>query len=95
MHFHGLADKTVPFTGVPKFGDLKVDGPPVTDVMAFWRRVDSCPPPTITKNGVLTISGSKCPDNREVVLVTLDDLGHDWPSQATSALWRFFAAHPG
>lgn len=56
--------------------------------------VDNCAPPEVTKNQKLTISAAKCPDNREVVLATVDDLGHKWPSSATKAFWEFFERHP-
>jgi polyhydroxybutyrate depolymerase len=95
MHIHGLADDVVRFNGTPKSDLIQTEGPPVPDVIAFWRRVDSCAPPVVTDNGPLTISGAKCPDNREVVLVTLDDLGHQWPDGAAARLWQFFERHPG
>ena len=34
-----------------------------------------------------------CPEGRNVVLMTVDGGGHEWPSFATQALWQFFAAH--
>jgi polyhydroxybutyrate depolymerase len=42
----------------------------------------------------VTTSTAGCPDNRSVVLVTVDGGGHHWPDFATAKLWQFFAAHP-
>ena len=41
----------------------------------------------------MTTSTAGCPDGRNVVLVTVDGGGHEWPSFATQTLWEFFAAH--
>jgi len=41
----------------------------------------------------VTTSTADCPDGRNVVLMTVDGGGHEWPSFATQALWQFFAAH--
>ena len=94
MHIHGLADDVVKFGGTPKSERFPVDGPPVADVIAFWRRVNRCEPPVVTEAGPQTVSTATCPDNREVVLVTFDDVGHAWPRSAEVRLWDFFAAHP-
>jgi len=43
---------------------------------------------------VVSFAGTAdCPDGRNVVLMTVDGGGHEWPSFATQALWQFFAAH--
>jgi polyhydroxybutyrate depolymerase len=94
MHIQGLADNLVKFNGTPKGDTATVDGPPIPDVNAFWRRVDDCAPPEVSKNETVTITAAKCPDNREVVLVTVDDLGHEWPDNAAAAFWKFFERHP-
>ncbi|HEY6650583.1 MAG TPA: prolyl oligopeptidase family serine peptidase, partial [Mycobacterium sp.] len=38
MHIHGLVDNLVKFNGTPKGDPATVDGPPIRDVNAFWRR---------------------------------------------------------
>lgn len=43
-------------------------------------------------DGAITTSTAGCPDDRDVVLVTVDGGGHEWPSFATQRLWDFFAA---
>jgi polyhydroxybutyrate depolymerase len=65
----------------------------VPDLNAFWRNVDRCAPPAATTDGTITTSTANCPDGRDVVLITVDGGGHEWPSFATQAMWQFFAAH--
>jgi polyhydroxybutyrate depolymerase len=95
MHVHGLADETVPFGGAPQSARpdlLHADAPPVNQVNEFWRRVDACAPPTVTEAGSRTTSIAVCPKNREVALITIDDIGHEWPPGIETDLWKFFAA---
>jgi polyhydroxybutyrate depolymerase len=92
MHIHGTADPTVPYRGGQ--GSSFINGPPVPEVNAFWRNVDQCGAPGATTNGPVTTSTAGCADNRGVVLITVDQGGHDWPSFATQTLWEFVAAHP-
>ncbi|SPM32890.1 Poly(3-hydroxybutyrate) depolymerase [Mycobacterium rhizamassiliense] len=91
MHIHGTADHLVPYGGGP--GYSVIDGPPIPDVNAFWRRVDQCGAPAATTDGPVTTSTAGCADNRGVVLITIDQGGHDWPSWAAQTLWQFFATH--
>ncbi len=107
IHIHGTADKLVPYNG----GDARsaVDGPPVPDVNAFWRKVDQCGPPAVTTNAPVTTSTAACADKRSVELITIDGGKHQWPGgdtflekrdptshtlNATQTIWLFFAAHP-
>lgn len=94
MHIHGTADRMIRYDGGPGMGFAHINGPPVRDIDASWRSVDRCAEPTVeTDRGVAT-STATCPDNREVVLSTVDGGGHDWPGFATGALWAFFSQHP-
>jgi len=93
MHIHGTADRLIRYDGGPGMGVAQIDGPAVQDLNAFWRNVDQCGAPAITTNGPVTTSTADCPDGRNVVLMTVDGGGHEWPSFATQALWQFFAAH--
>lgn len=81
------------YHGGPGAGFARIDGPPVPDLNAFWREVNRCGALDTTTEGPVTTSGATCADNRRVVLLTVDDAGHRWPSFATQTLWRFFAAH--
>jgi polyhydroxybutyrate depolymerase len=95
MHIHGTADPLIPYGGGPGGGFVHLDGPPIQRTNAFWRNVDRCAAPATSTSGSVTTSTASCPDNRSVVLITVDGGGHDWPDFATDKLWQFFAAHPG
>jgi polyhydroxybutyrate depolymerase len=92
IHIHGTADRLVPYGGGQGFS--VINGPSVPEVNAFWRNVDQCGAPAATTSGPVATSTAACADNRGVVLITVDDGGHEWPSFATRTLWQFFAAHP-
>lgn len=94
MHIHGTADSMVRFDGEEGEGFAHVNGPPVPDLNAFWRKVDQCREPVVTTEGPVTTSAADCPGGRSVVLVTVEGGRHEWPSFATQRLWDFFAAHP-
>jgi polyhydroxybutyrate depolymerase len=94
MTIHGTKDPLVPYGGGPGRGFAHINGPPVPESNAFWRKVDQCHTPVETTSGSVTTSTAGCPDNRSVVLVTVDGGGHHWPDFATAKLWQFFAAHP-
>ena len=93
MTIHGTKDPLVPYGGGPGRGFAHINGPPVPESNAFWRKVDQCHTPVETTSGSVTTSTAGCPDNRSVVLVTVDGGGHHWPDFATEKLWQFFAAH--
>jgi polyhydroxybutyrate depolymerase len=94
MTIHGTKDPLVPYGGGPGHGFAHINGPPVPQTNAFWRKVDQCRTPVETTSGSVTTSTAGCPDNRSVVLVTVGGGGHHWPDFATAKLWQFFAAHP-
>jgi polyhydroxybutyrate depolymerase len=94
MAIHGTKDPLVPYAGGPGRGFVHINGPPIPDLNAFWRKVDQCQAPSVTTSGSVTTSTAGCADNRSVVLITIDGGGHHWPDSATQKLWQFFAAHP-
>jgi polyhydroxybutyrate depolymerase len=109
LHLHGTADGAVRMDGAPGEGLAEVDGPPIADVVGFWREVDGCLEPSEVRAGPVRRSVSGCADGRSVELVTVDGAGHQWPGSeaarpaadppfagldATAEIWRFFAAHP-
>ena len=94
MHIHATADPRIRYDGGPGWGVATPNGgPSMPDLNAFWRNVDGCAPPASTTDGAITTSTAGCPDDRNVVLVTVDGGGHEWPSFAAQRLWDFFAAH--
>ena len=76
MHIHGTADRMIRYDGGPGAGVARIDGPLVQDLNAFWRGVDHCSPPATTTDGAVTTSTADCPENRSVVLKTVDGGGH-------------------
>ena len=94
MAIHGTADPLVPYGGGPGHGFVHLNGPPISELNAFWRNVDHCAAPAVTTSGSVTTSTAGCADNHSVVLSTVDGGGHHWPDFATAKLWQFFAAHP-
>ena len=96
--------------GASTVGSAHINARPAPEIAAFWRGIDACPDPTTVSLPPLTTSSAECPDGRGVTLVTIDGYGHEWPAtagsqtpygepvytgwDATTELWRFFAAHP-
>jgi polyhydroxybutyrate depolymerase len=91
MAIHGTADPLVPYDGGPGRGLSHIDGPPIPELNAFWRKADQCQAPSTTTSGSVSTSTAGCADNRAVVLITVDGGGHHWPEFATATLWEFFA----
>lgn len=79
MAVHGLDDTSVRFDGEPGSGIQTIDGPPVPEVIAGWRRVGGCDAPAETVDGVVRRSSASCAGGRSVALTTVDGAGHQWP----------------
>jgi len=94
MAIHGTADPMVPYGGGEGRGFAHINGPPVPELNALWRKIDQCQPPDVTTSGSVTTSTAGCADHRGVALVTVGDGGHHWPDFATAKLWEFFIDHP-
>ena len=109
LHVHGTADSAVRLDGEPGDGVAGVDGPPISEVIDFWRAVDQCLAPASVASGPVHRWISGCADGRSVELVTIDGAGHQWPGSeaprgaadppfpgldATENIWRFFDTHP-
>lgn len=106
LHIHGLADDRVRLDGGQGAGVARIDGPPVPEVIAGWRRVDRCAAPKQSDSGPLHTSTASCADGRTVELITIGGAGHQWPGsepireeadppsavlEATRTIWEFFA----
>lgn len=94
LHIHGTADPNVRYDGAPGAGVARIDGPSVPEVDTFWRTADDCAQPMTTTDGAVTTAIAGCPDGRSVGLISVGDVGHEWPAFATETLWQFFATHP-
>jgi polyhydroxybutyrate depolymerase len=99
MIFHGTADQNVPFNGGGNrdFND-KRPFPPVSQAVDFWRKVGKLPKP---HEGVKALSGNtdcqgtgKGGQGVEVTFCKVEGGTHEWPSEASEMLWKFFDAHP-
>lgn len=83
IHFHGLADPSVPYRGGPES-----DGPDnivsVKNTIAFWIGADHCPlapasRTVSTDKNVVVESYGPCAKGSEVTLYTIIDGIHRWP----------------
>ena len=88
LHFHGTADRFVPFNGpdarTPKFLTFKS----VETSVTLWAKLDGCPDnPQITPrpspNGLKITQHTYGPgkEGAEVILFTIEGGGHTWPGQ--------------
>ena len=83
IHFHGLADPSVPYRGGPES-----DGPDnivsVRNTISFWTSADHCPATPATRTvsadrNVIIESYEPCAKGTEVTLYTIIDGTHRWP----------------
>jgi polyhydroxybutyrate depolymerase len=99
MHFHGTSDVIVPYGGNPLIGYVSV-----AETIDGWAARDGCSgAPSVTfTNGSAHCETRACAEGTEVVLCTIDGMGHCWPGRATclftastdisatEAMWPFF-----
>lgn len=86
IHVHGTADENIPYHGGTGSGVAHIDGPPVPQVNAYWRQVDSCSAPQAGTSGAVTTSIASCPSGRAVELITIAGAGHQWPGAVSDPL---------
>ncbi|GGN45288.1 hypothetical protein GCM10010109_79340 [Actinoplanes campanulatus] len=87
IHIHGTEDHSVPWSGGPGKRDndgtgrvpIRIDGPPVPDLVAGWRDRAGCPPPAERITGAVTTTTADCPGGRVIELVSVAGAGHQWP----------------
>lgn len=118
IHFHGTDDQFAPFKGGKGTKSLsQTDFYSVDHSIKAWIKADGCKTepvivklPDKAKDGttatIKTYGGGK--DGAEVVLVTVDGMGHTWPGRvplvrflgaatrnvsANEMMWRFFEKH--
>lgn len=88
LHIHGGVDGSVPPDGSPGGGTQNIDGPPLTEVIAYWRAVDDCGEPTTAPYGddprVQTVEAGECAEATAVSYIVIADAGHQWPGASSS-----------
>jgi polyhydroxybutyrate depolymerase len=105
MHFHGTADDTVPFNGIPAAGL-----PAIPDMINDWAARNGCQGAAVQTflNGDSHCETfDNCTAGAEVTLCTVEGGGHTWPGglevpqlgfttqdlDATQHMWDFFEQH--
>jgi polyhydroxybutyrate depolymerase len=84
---HGTADNIIPYEGIPHWA-------------ADWAGRNDCDPePAEIPHNVLIqeTKWSSCREGADVILYTIQDLGHDWTHDLINmgqTIWDFFKAHP-
>ncbi|MDB5297548.1 MAG: poly(3-hydroxybutyrate) depolymerase [Phycisphaerales bacterium] len=97
LHFHGTADRIVPFDGPRGRTPATMQFRSVADTVAAWVAADGCRPAGVTTalpnaapddgTTVRQTVYSGGPDGVEVVLVTVENGGHTWPGQPPPVPW--------
>ncbi len=101
--FHGTADPVIPYNGFGLPGQIHKSylriGIPVPSWAAAWAGRNGCGnnPAIVFQFGPVSGQGwSGCTAEAEVVLYTVQDGTHDWPTAVDAAqmIWDFFSKHP-
>ena len=80
MEIHGRDDENIPLAGgYGPNGIAKIEWLPVEHVMSQFRSAAGCSVPALSRNGPVQTAQSSCPGGREVTLLTIDGVGHQWP----------------
>jgi poly(3-hydroxybutyrate) depolymerase len=62
-----------------------------------WRAGGGCGPETVTPmtlRGPAERRASSCAKSGEHVIYHATEMGHEWPTEASTLIWGFFAEHP-
>jgi polyhydroxybutyrate depolymerase len=97
LHIQGARDESIPPDGSPGGGTQKIDGPPLAEVLAYWRGVDRCGAPVTTPRAdplVTETAARDCEDGTAVVYVEIADAGHQWPGAPSSELREELGGDP-
>jgi polyhydroxybutyrate depolymerase len=101
--FHGTADPTIPYNGFGVPGEIHETytriGTPIPAWASAWAGRNGCSSAStrIFQFGPVTGEGwGQCRAGADVVLYTIQDGTHDWPTaiDAAQMLWDFFSHHP-
>jgi polyhydroxybutyrate depolymerase len=98
LHIHGGVDGSVPPDGSLGGGTQNIDGPPLEDVIAYWRTADGCGEPTVSQFGddprVQLEAAVDCDNATAVEFIVISDAGHQWPGSTTSDVQDQLGADP-
>jgi polyhydroxybutyrate depolymerase len=90
LHIHGALDESLPPDGSPGGGTQEIDGPPLADVIGYWRGVDGCGEPQVGEYDrdpkVISVSATDCIDGTAVEYLEIADAGHQWPGGSSSEI---------
>jgi polyhydroxybutyrate depolymerase len=89
LHIQGALDESIPPDGRPGAGTQQIDGPPLSDVLGFWRGVDGCASPTTSQYGDdsrVTMTAADCAHGTAVEYIEIADAGHQWPGATSSEI---------
>jgi polyhydroxybutyrate depolymerase len=90
LHIHGGVDGSVPPDGSVGGGTQNIDGPPLADVISYWRGVDGCGEPTVSPFGddprVQLEAALDCDASTAVEYIVISDAGHQWPGASSSEI---------
>ena len=84
---HGTADNIIPYEGIPEWASA-------------WAVRNGCDPGPVDIPHNVLIGEKKwmnCREGVEVILYTIQDLGHDWTHDLIDmgqTIWDFFESHP-
>jgi len=80
MEIHGADDKNIPLAGGQgSKGVSKVEWLPVKQSIDWFRTANNCQPPESQQNGGVQVSTSSCAEGHQVILITIEGAGHQWP----------------
>lgn len=97
---HGRLDPNVPYGGGRGIGRYAFS---VADAVTFWTKANGCtgnPLEASNTGNVLVTNYRTCLAGSEVLLYTIVNSAHEWPTaqghtrfSATDAIWSFFSSH--
>jgi polyhydroxybutyrate depolymerase len=80
VEIHGLQDHNIPFAGGPgSKGYTHLSWNPVQQGVDKFIQADQCGAPTVQQAGVVNTISANCKHDKQVVLITIADAGHQWP----------------
>ena len=87
LAIHGLADEHVPFAGGQGTkGVTRGEWVPVPRTIAAFRQASRCGAPLVRQDGPVHRDSASCEEGRDVVLLTIEAAGHQWPGPERRSL---------